>query len=38
MSKDKKDAPPVPKKPSKWSKFLDAVGEALGEYMFGGGR
>jgi hypothetical protein len=29
---------PPPKKPSRWSRFLDGLGEALGEYLFGGGR
>ena len=29
---------PGPKKPSKWSRFLDGLGEAIGEFMFGGNR
>lgn len=37
---DKQPEPkkPEPKKPSKWSRFLDNLGEAIGEYMFGGNR
>lgn len=36
MSKDEKK--PVPKKPSKWSRFWDSVGAAIGEALFGGRR
>lgn len=30
--------PDVPKKPGRWSRFVDAIGEAIGESLFGGGR
>jgi hypothetical protein len=41
MADNKTPAPPKapgPKKPSRWSQFLDALGEAIGESLFGGGR
>jgi hypothetical protein len=31
-------APKPPKKPGRWSQFLDGLGTAIGEALFGGNR
>lgn len=30
--------PPPQNKPGRWSRFLNGLGEAIGEFMFGGNR
>lgn len=38
MTDKKPEKKPEPKKPGKWSRFLDGLSEAIGEALFGGNR